>query len=65
MVSIASPNGTTYDTRDVPAEWDSVYCGKCGSRMGWHHPGHAPQPYPACDDCIADIANGEVTDDVR
>lgn len=55
---LMSPDGTRYDTKDVPRQYDPFFCAKCGQRIGWIlDDGGIDMVRTICEDCIAAMAN--------
>jgi len=53
-MTIKTRTGKTLDLDHIPAEYESIYCSLCGSRMGFYHTGFTDDIVVACDDCAAD-----------
>lgn len=58
-MKLRTESGKRFDTEDLPSEYEPMFCGMCGERIGWYDNGLTDQPLALCDDCAADKANGE------
>ena len=58
-MTISTPEGNRYDTKDVPVEYDPLFCARCGERVGWFDTDITETAYAICEECAAELANGE------
>ena len=57
---LTSPNGTEFNPRDVPERFAPAFCCLCECRTGWFDAYEIDEPLVVCEDCIAEVANGDM-----
>lgn len=64
MPDMRSPDGTRWQTEDLPSKIEPVFCSQCGGRIGWGDTSFcADEAVLYCEDCTAENTNSEDWDE--